>query len=103
MAERLRYGISTNNPRLLEPDITTSPLTSRAQEELATCKSGPLTQDGGKYSPLKVNTLSTQLTTRFSMSLDQRMRKVKQSELQTEMTKDKKVESKHLDHQRDFK
>jgi hypothetical protein len=99
MAERPKYGTSTNNPKPSEPDITTSPLTLRAQEELAICKSGPLTQVGGKYSPLKVNTLSTQPIARFSMSLDQRTRKVKQSELQTEMTKNKKVESKHLDHQ----
>jgi hypothetical protein len=50
MAERPKFGISTNNQRPLELDTTTSHGISRVLEEQETCKSGQPTQDGSKCS-----------------------------------------------------
>jgi hypothetical protein len=56
MEERLKSGISINNPRPSEPDTTTNHGILRALEEPETCKSGALTQDGSKSSNTKMDT-----------------------------------------------
>jgi len=77
MVEKLKYGISINNQRQSEQDITTNHGILRVQEEPTICKSGALTLDGSKYSNLKVNTLLIQPITKFLMLQDQRMKKDK--------------------------
>jgi hypothetical protein len=52
MEETLKSGISTNNPCQLEPSTTINLGILRAQENIMTCKSGALTQDGGNYSSI---------------------------------------------------
>jgi hypothetical protein len=75
--ERLKSGTSTNKQRPLELDTTTSHGISRVLVEPTTCKSGALTQDGSRSSNTKENSSPIQPTTRFLMSQEQRMKKVK--------------------------
>jgi len=75
MEERPKFGTSINSQRPSEPDTTTNHSTSRTLERLETCKSGAPTQDGGKFSKCKVNSLSIQPTTRFSKSPHRKMMK----------------------------
>jgi len=65
MAEKLKYGTSTNFRRLLELDITTNPGTFRMLVKLATCKFGAPTLTGSNCSDLKKDNSLIGPTTRF--------------------------------------
>jgi hypothetical protein len=77
MEERLRSGISINNLWLSEQDTTTNHGISRMLEELLTCKSGALTQDGSKSSSTRTINSSTGNPLRCLMCLVPRTRKDK--------------------------
>jgi len=76
MVEKHRNGGSTKNLLPLEPSTTINHGTSRALEEPTTCKSGALTQDGGKSSPIKMSTSSIGRIRNALMLLEAKMLKV---------------------------